>query len=149
MSPSTDESRNYIRNGGTAGTMVDWTQLLIPAASVRSVNGKTGTLVLTLVDLGAALAAPPAMTLAAANALIGVLDFQVVAITDLSAGRERCWYDATVWPAARSGVASLTGASQTDGPRAVHFDHPWPAGVVGAHGIRLWMSAAAAAAAGA
>lgn len=36
------------------------------------------------------------MTLAAANALTGVADFQMVAITDLAGGREPCWYDATV-----------------------------------------------------
>lgn len=36
------------------------------------------------------------MTLAAANALTGVSDFQMVAITDLAGGREPCWYDATV-----------------------------------------------------
>lgn len=36
------------------------------------------------------------MTLSAANALTGVVDFQMVAITDLAGGREPCWYDATV-----------------------------------------------------
>lgn len=36
------------------------------------------------------------MTLAAANALTGVVDFQMVAITDLAGGREPCWYDSTV-----------------------------------------------------
>jgi len=36
------------------------------------------------------------MTLAAANALTGVADFQMVAITDLAGGREPCWYDSTV-----------------------------------------------------
>ncbi|HDS1100458.1 TPA: hypothetical protein ACOEPF_000436 [Stenotrophomonas maltophilia] len=92
----TDQNRTYIQNGGTSGTMADWTQLLMPAAPVQSVNGKTGTVVLTLADLGAAPAAAPAMTLAAANALTGVQDFQVVGITDLSGGRELCWYDATV-----------------------------------------------------
>lgn len=46
--------------------------------------------------LAVAGAPPPAMTLAAANALTGVADFQIVAITDLIGGRELCWYDATV-----------------------------------------------------
>ncbi|PZS88133.1 hypothetical protein [Stenotrophomonas maltophilia] len=36
------------------------------------------------------------MTLAQANALASPSDFQMVAITDLTGGREPCWYDATV-----------------------------------------------------
>lgn len=44
----------------------------------------------------ASLQTLPAMTLAAANALTGVNDFQMVAITDLTGGREPCWYDSTV-----------------------------------------------------
>lgn len=38
----------------------------------------------------------PPVTLSAANAMTGVADFQMVAITDLAGGREPCWYDATV-----------------------------------------------------
>jgi len=53
----TDLDRNYIHNGGTAGTMADWTQLLTPAAPVQSVNGKTGNVVLSAADVGAATAA--------------------------------------------------------------------------------------------
>lgn len=44
----------------------------------------------------ASLQTLPSMTLAAANALTGVNDFQMVAITDLTGGREPCWYDATI-----------------------------------------------------
>lgn len=44
----------------------------------------------------ASLQTLPAMTLAAANSLTGVNDFQLVAITDLTGGREPCWYDSTV-----------------------------------------------------
>lgn len=53
----TDISKNYIHNGGTAGTMADWAELLTPAAPVQSVNGKTGTVSLTPADVGAATAA--------------------------------------------------------------------------------------------
>lgn len=42
------------------------------------------------------LNALPPMTLVVANALTGVADFQMVAITDLAGGREPCWYDSTV-----------------------------------------------------
>lgn len=38
----------------------------------------------------------PAMTLAQANALANPQDFQMVAIVDLTGGREPCWYDASV-----------------------------------------------------
>ncbi|RRU05596.1 hypothetical protein [Stenotrophomonas sp. 278] len=41
-------------------------------------------------------AAPQVVTLAQANALAGVIDGQSVLITDLSGGRELCWYDAAV-----------------------------------------------------
>lgn len=72
-------------------------------ANLVSVAGLTGS-GYAFRDLGGAwsLVTPgslmtlPAMTLAAANALTGVADFQMVAITDLAGGREPCWYDATV-----------------------------------------------------
>jgi hypothetical protein len=38
----TDISKTYIHNGGTAGTMADWTELLSPADGVQSVNGDSG-----------------------------------------------------------------------------------------------------------
>lgn len=50
----TDLSKNFIKNTGTTGTMSDWTELLTPAAPVQSVNGKTGNVVLTADDVGAA-----------------------------------------------------------------------------------------------
>ncbi len=52
----TDLSKNFIHNGGTSGTMADWTELLTPAAPVQSVNGQTGNVVLTAADVGAATA---------------------------------------------------------------------------------------------
>lgn len=47
-----DTSLNYIHNGGTAGTMLDWTQLQVPTDTVLSVNSQTGTVVLTKIDVG-------------------------------------------------------------------------------------------------
>lgn len=47
----TDQSKNYIHNGGTTGTMSDWTELLTPAAPVQSVNGKTGNVTLVTDDI--------------------------------------------------------------------------------------------------
>ena len=47
----TDESKTYIQNGGSAGTMADWTELLSPTDAVQSVNGYTGTVVLVADDL--------------------------------------------------------------------------------------------------
>lgn len=38
----TDENKTYIHNGGTAGTMADWQEMLTPTDTVLSVNGGTG-----------------------------------------------------------------------------------------------------------
>lgn len=46
----TDQNKSYMHNGGTAGTMADWQELLTPTDTVLSVNGQTG-----VVTLGAAL----------------------------------------------------------------------------------------------
>lgn len=37
-----DLSKTYVHNGGTAGTMADWTELATPTDAVTSVNGLTG-----------------------------------------------------------------------------------------------------------
>ena len=47
----TDESKSYIHNGGTAGDMTDWQELLNPTDLVQSVNGATGNVVLTTADI--------------------------------------------------------------------------------------------------
>ena len=46
-----DENKSYMHNGGSAGTMADWTELQTPTDSVLSVNGETGTVTLTTGDL--------------------------------------------------------------------------------------------------
>ena len=38
----TDENKTYIDNGGSAGTMDDFTQLVVPSGGVTSVSGHTG-----------------------------------------------------------------------------------------------------------
>ncbi|MDX1974487.1 MAG: hypothetical protein SFT92_02300 [Rickettsiales bacterium] len=43
----TDLNKSYVHNGGTAGTMADWQELLTPSDAVLSVNGQTGTVSLT------------------------------------------------------------------------------------------------------
>lgn len=48
----TDESRSYAHNGGSAGTMADWSLLNTPADAVLSVNGYTGAVSLTKTDVG-------------------------------------------------------------------------------------------------
>lgn len=49
----TDQSRTYIQNGGSAGTMADWTLLQTPPDMVQSVNGQTGTVSLDAADVDA------------------------------------------------------------------------------------------------
>ena len=47
----TDENKTYIHNGGTAGDMSDWSEMLTPTDAVQSVNGQTGNVVLTTDDI--------------------------------------------------------------------------------------------------
>ena len=48
----TDQSKTYIHNGGTAGTMADWTELSTPTDAVTSVNDQTGNVTLGKSDIG-------------------------------------------------------------------------------------------------
>ena len=66
----TDISKNYIHNGGKAGTMADWTELLTPVPPVQSVNGQTGNVVLTAWDVGAATAAQGAKADSALQSIV-------------------------------------------------------------------------------
>jgi hypothetical protein len=50
----TDLNQTYIHNGGTAGTMADWSVLATPTDAVLSVAGRTGAVVLTKTDVGLA-----------------------------------------------------------------------------------------------
>lgn len=47
-----DQSKTYVHNGGTAGTMADWTELSSPTDAVTSVNGQTGNVTLGKSDVG-------------------------------------------------------------------------------------------------
>lgn len=47
-----DENKSYIHNGGSTGTMADWTWLKTPTDIVLSVNGLTGAITLGKADLG-------------------------------------------------------------------------------------------------
>ncbi len=46
-----DINRSYIHNGGIAGTMADWQELLTPTDAVLSVAGRTGAVTLTTGDI--------------------------------------------------------------------------------------------------
>lgn len=47
----TDQNKSYIHNGGSAGDMTDWQELLTPTDAVLSVNGNTGAVTLGFADL--------------------------------------------------------------------------------------------------
>lgn len=47
----TDENKTYIHNGGTSGTISDWTLLNTPTDLVLSVNGQTGIVVIGIADI--------------------------------------------------------------------------------------------------
>lgn len=81
----TDLSRTYIHNGGTAGTMADWTELATPPDAVQSVNSKTGTVSLTSADTGSV---PTARTVSTTAPLTGggaLSANRTLGITDASA----------------------------------------------------------------
>lgn len=42
-----DENKSYVHNGGSAGTMADYTELLTPTDAVLSVNGQTGAVTIS------------------------------------------------------------------------------------------------------
>jgi len=48
----TDLNKSYVHNGGSVGTMADWTELATPTDAVQSVNGQTGSVSLTKADVG-------------------------------------------------------------------------------------------------
>lgn len=50
-----DQNKTYMHNGGAAGTMADFTELLFPSASVSSVFGRIGTVIASLGDYAASL----------------------------------------------------------------------------------------------
>lgn len=47
----TDENKTYIHNGGTAGTMADYTELASTTNGVQSLNGETGAITFGKADL--------------------------------------------------------------------------------------------------
>lgn len=49
----TDENKTYILSAEPASELLNWKQILTPAAPVQSVNGKTGVVTLTADDVGA------------------------------------------------------------------------------------------------
>jgi hypothetical protein len=50
----TDINKNYILSQADASILSNWVQLATPDASIQSVNGQTGTVLLTKADLSLA-----------------------------------------------------------------------------------------------
>jgi hypothetical protein len=63
----TDIGKTFVQNGGKAGTMADWTEIVTPG-DVTSVNGHTGTVSLTHADVGADATGAAASAQSAAEA---------------------------------------------------------------------------------
>lgn len=55
----TDLNKSYVHNGGSAGTMADWSELLSPSAGVTSFNTRLGAITLTSADVTTALTYTP------------------------------------------------------------------------------------------
>ena len=66
-----DINRSYIHNGGAAGTMADWQELLTPTDAVLSVAGRTGAIVLAIADITGLQAVLDAKAALASPALTG------------------------------------------------------------------------------
>jgi hypothetical protein len=63
----TDINKTFVQNGGTSKTMADWTEIITPG-DVQSVNGHTGIVALTNVDVGADVAGAAAAEATRASA---------------------------------------------------------------------------------
>jgi hypothetical protein len=61
-----DLSKSFIHNGGSAGTMADWNELLAPEGGVTSVNGMSGAVTITTItgNAGTATALQTGRTIA-------------------------------------------------------------------------------------
>jgi len=87
----TDEGKTYMNNGGTAGTMADFTELQTPTDTVLSVNSQTGTVVLTTTNINEGTnlyyteAKVTANTSVAANtAKVGITPSQITILSNTS-----------------------------------------------------------------
>lgn len=106
-----DENKSYVHNGGTAGTMADYTELLTPTDAVLSVNGQTGAVTIS----NATTSSAGLMSSADKSKLDGVesgatADQTITAGAGLTGGGTG---DVTISHADTSSQASVNGSGRT------------------------------------
>lgn len=111
----TDLNKSFAHNGGTAGTMADWSELLTPTDAVLSFNGRTGAITLTSGDVTGALGYTPlnAATYTAADVLSKLLTVDGAGSgidADLLDGQQGSYYAAA---SSLSNYLPLTGGTLT------------------------------------
>ena len=106
-----DENKSYVHNGGSAGTMADYTELLTPTDAVLSVNGQTGAVTIS----NATTSSAGLMSSADKSKLDGVesgatADQTITAGAGLTGGGTG---DVTISHADTSSQASVNGSGRT------------------------------------
>ncbi len=112
-----DLNKSYIHNGGTAGTMADWNELLTPTDVVLSVDGRTG--VVTLNDLYA-----PLSHVSATTSVHGIADTaNLVSNVGTSADNAVARFDATTGKIIQNSLVTITdtGLIQVPNDTGVEF----------------------------
>ena len=139
----TDLNKSFAHNGGTAGTMADWSELLTPTDAVLSFNGRTGAITLTSGDVTTALGYTPLNTASytAADVLSKLLTVDGVGSgidADLLDGQSSAYYrdagniNAGTLAVARggTGIASYTTGNYINASGATTLQQRTPAQVL-------------------
>ena len=107
----TDLSKSYIHNGGTAGTMADWSELLTPTGGVTSVTGTTNRITSTggtspVIDISSAYVGQTSIT-TLGTITTGTWQATVIDDTYISS--------ATTWNAKQAALVSGTNIKTVNG----------------------------------
>lgn len=119
----TDQNKSYIHDGGTAGTMDDWQELLTPTDAVTSVNGQTGAVSLTTTNIneGTNLYYTDARARAALsgtspinyNSSTGAFTLDTVGVTKGGTGLTSATVGDILYASASNTLSALTGNTTT------------------------------------
>lgn len=120
-----DLNRSYMHNGGSAGTMADWTELKTPTDTVLSVNGYTGAVALTAADVGAQ-ASDATLTAVAASGIEGVWTEVAAAVSPGSGSFTSASGAVRYMKVGRTVIFEATVTITTNGPGATNVNIELP-----------------------